>query len=99
MNQTLELLKPAPTIQERLDAGELVHVTDVMQPAYDDLMPDIRGGQFRQQQLQELRKQYGRDSVVTGSHYDAETHTTKPDRHWLGVYVTKKAFYSVHRDK
>lgn len=99
MSPSLVLTNSAPTLQERLDSGELVHVTDVAQPAYDSLLPDIRGGQDRQRQLEGLRQLYGRDNVVTGASFDPETHALKPDPRWLGVYVTEKAFYSVHNDQ
>ncbi|MFI5270757.1 MAG: hypothetical protein ACHQT9_01795 [Candidatus Saccharimonadales bacterium] len=79
-----------PTIQERLDTGEITFVSNLLNPG---VMPAPASGALRPREeiLQGLRQHYGEEAVVTGDAFDPQAEKVADTPDMIGVYVTTKA--------
>jgi hypothetical protein len=92
-----------PTIQNRLDTGELTFVSNLLEDEARAKLAATPGAapislaENPEQVLNRLREQYGEDAVVTGEAFDAESEKASGVPDMIGVYVTTTALSEAQR--
>jgi len=82
---------PVPTMTERLEAGEITHITN--SPTGVEIRET--DGQSMSRVLYDKKnaqRAYGEDEVYVGNAFDPETGKASGIPRMVGVYVTKRAF-------